>query len=104
VWMAPDMQVRVSSSVGDPSLAKAFLAPRRINPDTRAARLLHVCEAGAIAFGALALRRVERFILTFLGSHHHASNRSIDRLVSPMQTCMDAYHERGGPATSQPIS
>ena len=39
-----------AASVGNSSLAKAFLAPCRINPDAGAARSIHYCEAGAVAF------------------------------------------------------
>jgi hypothetical protein len=41
-----------AASVGNSSLAEAFLAPCRINPDAGAARLIHYCEAGAVAFRA----------------------------------------------------
>jgi len=44
-----------AASVGNSSLAKAFLAPCRINPDAGATRLIHYCKAGAVAFRAFVL-------------------------------------------------
>jgi hypothetical protein len=40
----------LAASVGNSSLAKAFLAPCRINPGAGATRVIHYCEAGAVAF------------------------------------------------------
>jgi hypothetical protein len=44
-----------AASVGNCSLAKAFLASCRINPDAGATGLVHYCEAGAVAFRAFVL-------------------------------------------------
>jgi hypothetical protein len=44
-----------AASVGNSSLAKAFLAPCRINPDAGATRLIRYREAGAVAFRAFVL-------------------------------------------------
>lgn len=44
-----------ATSISNSSLAKAFLAPRRINSQAGAGRLINYCQAGSVASGARML-------------------------------------------------
>jgi hypothetical protein len=60
-WVGSPRKRSKAASVGGPPLAKAFFAPRRIDPDARSIRLLHQFKAGSVTLRAFMLRWDHRF-------------------------------------------